>query len=85
MIITNLPHDSLCLGSLFCRSVPDYPLRLLGVGVKQKLSRAGQVLEEVLDGFTRKKNTKNRFFSLFFFFLMTEQYGAQQSTCDGRQ
>lgn len=82
MIITNLPHDSLCLGSLFCRSVPDYLLRFLGVGVKQKLSRAGEVLEEVLDGFTRKKKS---FFSLFFFFLMTEQYGAQQSTCDGRQ
>ena len=61
---------TLCLGSLFCRSVPDYPLRLLGVGVKQKLTRAGEVLEEVLDGLKReKKYPKNRFFFVVLFLL----------------
>ena len=63
---------TLCLGSLFCRSVPDYPLRLLGVGVKQKLSRAGEVLEEVLDGLKREKKTKNRFFVVVVLFLLND-------------
>lgn len=71
MIITNLPRDPLCLGSLFCRSIPDYSLKLPGVGVKQKLSGEGEVLKEVLDRFTWKKK-EQVFFPLFFFFLKND-------------
>lgn len=42
------------------------------MGVKQKLSRAGEVLEEVLDGLKREKKTKNRFFFVVVLFLLND-------------